>query len=267
MENLKIYCVTNKEINYIEKKNYNFGWVGKEPAPNGYISCRENNDIFDKEKYYSELTFHYWYWKNLLSFETSRWVGFCQKRRYWIKEKFTNNSISIADLKTNLLDFIPETLNNYDAFICEPINVNNVKKIKLLKRGFQSIIKNPSLLFDSSKQSLILHFDMHHGYGNLKKSIEFLDPLDQSDFYYFVKNSTAYNPHIMFISKPSIINSWFSVLFPWLKRCEKHFGFKDLKGYDTQRLYAYLAERYLSFWFQKYTNYRSMPWIFFDMSK
>jgi hypothetical protein len=40
MENLKIYCVTNKEINYIEKKNYNFGWVGKEPAPNGYISCR-----------------------------------------------------------------------------------------------------------------------------------------------------------------------------------------------------------------------------------
>ena len=122
-------------------------------------------------------------------------------------------------------------------------------------------------MINLSKQSLILHFDMHHGYGNLKKSIEFLDPLDQSDFYYFVKNSTAYNPHIMFISKPSIINSWFSVLFPWLKRCEKHFGFKDLKGYDTQRLYAYLAERYLSFWFQKYTNYKSMPWIFFDMSK
>ena len=113
----------------------------------------------------------------------------------------------------------------------------------------------------------MLHFDMHHGHGNLKKSIEFLDPLDQSDFYTFVKNSTAYNPHIMFISKPSIINSWFSALFPWLKRCEKHFGFKDLKGYDTQRLYAYLAERYLSFWFQKYTNYKTMPWIFFEMSK
>ena len=48
MKNLKIYCVTNKKINYLEKKNYNFGWVGKEPVPNGYISCRENNDIFDK---------------------------------------------------------------------------------------------------------------------------------------------------------------------------------------------------------------------------
>ena len=113
----------------------------------------------------------------------------------------------------------------------------------------------------------MLHFDMHHGYGNLKKSIEFLDPLDQSDFYYFVTNSTAYNPHIMFISKPSIINSWFSILFPWLERCEKYFGFEDLKGYDTQRLYAYLAERYLSFWFQKYTNYKTMPWVFFDLKK
>ena len=267
MENLKIYCVTNREINSIDKKNYNFGWVGKEPAPNGYITCRENNDIFYKEKHYSELTFHYWYWKNLLASETSKWVGFCQKRRFWIKEKITTKVISLNDLKTNLLDTIPEKLNNYDSFICEPINVNNVKKIKLFKRGFKSIIKNPSLLFNPSKQSLMLHFDMHHGYGNLKKSIEFLDPLDQSDFYYFVKNSTSYNPHIMFISKPSIINSWFSILFPWLERCEKHFGFKDLKGYDTQRLYAYLAERYLSFWFQKYTNYKSMPWIFFDMSK
>ena len=71
----------------------------------------------------------------------------------------------------------------------------------------------------------------------------------------------------MFISKPSIINSWFSILFPWLERCEKYFGFEDLKGYDTQRLYAYLAERYLSFWFQKYTNYKTMPWVFFDLKK
>ena len=74
MKNLKIYCVTNREINFIEKKNYNFGWVGNKPIPNSYISCRENNDIFYKEKYYSELTFHYWYWKNSLASETSAWV-------------------------------------------------------------------------------------------------------------------------------------------------------------------------------------------------
>ena len=39
---------------------------------------------------------------------------------------------------------------------------------------------------------------------------------------------------------------------------------KVLKGYDTERLYAYLAERYLSFWFTKYTRYREHPWAFID---
>ena len=32
----------------------------------------------------------------------------------------------------------------------------------------------------------------------------------------------------------------------------KNFKFEDLKGYDTTRLYAYLAERYLSFGLKKY---------------
>ena len=58
----------------------------------------------------------------------------------------------------------------------------------------------------------------------------------------------------MFISKINILDKWFSVLFPWLERCEKQFGFKELVGYDQTRLYAYLAERYLSFWFKKYQN-------------
>ena len=40
-----------------------------------------------------------------------------------------------------------------------------------------------------------------------------------------------------------------------------------LKGYDTERLYAYLAERYLSFWFNKYTKVLNWPWVLFDPYK
>jgi hypothetical protein len=29
-------------------------------------------------------------------------------------------------------------------------------------------------------------------------------------------------------------------------------------------LYAYLAERYLSFWFKKYTVYKEHPWVFIE---
>ena len=50
----------------------------------------------------------------------------------------------------------------------------------------------------------------------------------------------------------------------WLSRCENEFGYDKLHGYDTQRLYAYLAERYLSYWFKKYTNYKELPWALIE---
>ena len=155
---------------------------------------------------------------------------------------------------------------DYEVILCEPININNAKKIKMIKRGFKSLIKKPSIFFDANKQSIKFHFDMHHGYGNLDKAIDLLGDDDQKDFRNFVNNNTSFNPHIMFISKPKIIHQWFTKLFQWLENCEKIFGFEELSGYDTQRLYAYLAERYLSYWFKK--NYRvlSWPWLFFDES-
>ena len=88
------------------------------------------------------------------------------------------------------------------------------------------------------------------------------DTDDKNDFNTYVNTSTKFNPHIMFIAKAEIANKWFNKLFPWLERCEKIIGFKNLSGYDTKRLYAYLAERYLSFWFKKYTTYKEHPWIF-----
>jgi hypothetical protein len=100
---------------------------------------------------------------------------------------------------------------------------------------------------------------MHHGYGNLDKAINLLDSSDKDGFKNYVNNSNSFNPHLMFISKPALANKWFSKLFPWLFRCENEFGFKNLSGYDTTRLYAYLAERYLSYWFRKYTNYIEWP--------
>ena len=45
------------------------------------------------------------------------------------------------------------------------------------------------------------------------------------------------------------------------------FGFKDLHGYGTNRLYAYLAERYFSFWFNKYMKVLNWLWVFFIQKK
>ena len=71
----------------------------------------------------------------------------------------------------------------------------------------------------------------------------------------------------MFITKsPKIIDSYFKDVFPWLKKCEKIFGY-DLKGYSKIRMYTFLAERYLSFWFKKYTKYLEWPVVYYDINK
>ena len=136
--------------------------------------------------------------------------------------------------------------------------------MKLIKRGWKSLIKSPSIFFDTKKQNIKLHFDMHHGYGNLEKATHLLPKEDIKDFLIYIENSTMLNPHIMYISKSKILDTWFRTLFNWLSKCEDIFGFENLRGYDTGRLYAYLAERYASFWFKKYTIYKEQSWAFID---
>ena len=86
MNKLKIYCVTDKRLPFLEHSIYELCAVGKHFSSKNYLNANTKKNIFDKEKYYSELTFHYWYWQNLMNLHQDEWVGFCQKRRFWIKK-------------------------------------------------------------------------------------------------------------------------------------------------------------------------------------
>ena len=128
MDKIKFYCVTNKKIDFIEDENYNFGWVGQGKIPDNYLNCNTLENIFYKEKYYSELTFHYWFWKNLLKYEDNdTWIGFCQKRRYWICEG-VNKTIDKKNINQFLFKEI-ENNNNIEALICDPISTYGVKNL------------------------------------------------------------------------------------------------------------------------------------------
>ena len=71
----------------------------------------------------------------------------------------------------------------------------------------------------------------------------------------------------MFICKsPKILNEYYNSIFPWLEKCESKFGF-NLEGYGLKRIYGFLAERYMSFWFKKYTKSTTLPIIFKDISE
>jgi len=263
-KNIKLFCVTDKPLPELENTNLILAGVGKYNFTSKYIDTSTKINIFNKEEYYSELTFHYWYWKNLLNIEDCEWIGFCQKRRFWINKDSVNINLNYQNIDGHLLKEVDKSWENSNSILCDPINIAGAKKIKLIKRGWRNIISNPNLLFGKDKETIKVHFDMHHGYGNLNKAISLLDEKDRREFKKYVETFNIYHPHIMFIARTEVIESWFSTLFPWLERCEEIFGFENLVGYDTKRIYAYLAERYLSFWFKKYAKIKTSPWVFIN---
>ena len=267
INNLKIFNVTNRADSLLDELYCQPAGVGKDKFPDNYLECKSGDNIFHKDPHYAEYVFHYWFWKNQLkNYDENSWIGFCQYRRYWLKEDYDKNiTINRKNLKDNVLNAIPLSWKNYDAVIAKKIYVDNPKFMKIVKRGFRNFIKDPSILFNNQKQTVKLHFDMFHGYGMLDKAIDLMNNNDRDNFREYVNKSRSFNPHHMFITHPKIMNEWFKNVFEWLFRCEEKFGFNSLSGYET-RLYGYLAERYLSYWFNKYTNPIEWEWTFVDMN-
>ena len=89
---------------------------------------------------------------------------------------------------------------------------------------------------------------------------------ERSDFRIFINNQ-SFNKENMFICRSKkIIKEYYNSVFPWLQRCENIFGF-NLNAWHEIRIYAFLAERYLSYWFNKYTIVKEWPIFFYDTNK
>ena len=248
---------TIKRFNYIpvglKNKNFSKEWL------------RDNtkDNISEKNPFYGEYTFYYWYWKNLLEYKReNEWVGFCSYREYWGSNNKKKNDISDLILK----DYQPEW-SGYDSVIGEPISVDNTKFMKVLKYGKLALLRNPKAIFFKKGRTVRWQFDMFHGNGNLDRAIELLSDKDRDDFRYFTRNETSFPRGNMFISNSKkIINDYFENVFDWLNKCEKIFGF-ELEGYGQIRMYTFLAERYLPYWFKKYTKFLEWPVIYNDINK
>ena len=89
---MKIYCITHKPIKKIETLGLVPFGVGKNNFPNNYVIENSGHNIAEKNTSYSETSFHYWYWKNILNLrQQDEWFGMCQYRRYFVKYKYKSN--------------------------------------------------------------------------------------------------------------------------------------------------------------------------------
>ena len=266
MTMLEIYCMSLYNTTYEAIKNLGYIPVGLKNKDFSKEWLRDNTlkNISDKNPYYGEYTFYYWYWKNILNLEDkNKWVGFCSYREYWGNKK----KIKSSNLKDLVLQEPHEDWKNYDTIIGEPIFVGGTKIIKMLKYGKMALFRNPKAILSSKGKTIRWQFDMFHGAGTLDKAIDLLPNKDRDDFRNFTRNENAFARGNMFISRsPQIIDSYFREVFDWLLKCEKIFGF-NLEGYGKIRMYTFLAERFLPFWFKKYSNYLEWPVIYYDIDK
>tara|TARA_B100001057_G_C22593311_1_gene849906 strand:+ start:78 stop:893 length:816 start_codon:yes stop_codon:yes gene_type:complete len=268
MSNLKIFCITINDDHFDKLKQLNYLPVGLGKGIKNDRFFRDNNgeNIANKNSFYGEYTFHYWLWKNKIIEKEKNWIGFCQYRKHWISKRNSQELNTVSELNKILLKKIDNSNDEFESILGNEIYVNQFRFSKFVKKNLTTMLSKPSLIFNKNKRTIKFHFDMMHGKGNLDRAIDYLDKNEQGDFKEFVNSEVSFNPHNMFICKSyKILDKYYSSLFPWLERCEKLFGF-DLDGYGLKRIYGFLAERYMSYWFKKYTKFTTMPILFKDVS-
>ena len=267
MQNLRMYCICihNEILPKVKKLNYIPVGLGDDDFNDEWIRDNSGDHISEKNKFYGEYTFHYWLWKNAINkINTNDWIGFCAYRRFWLNEK--DNQIKNLKFQDKILNKIPKIWSNYQVILGDQIYVDDIKWSKILKYGKISLIRNPKSILKKNR-NIKFHFDMFHGNGNLDKAINVLNENDREDFRNFVNSYKSYNQGNMFICKSKeLIIKYYETIFKWLDECEKIFGF-DLDNYGKIRIYGFLAERFLPFWFKKYSKYLEWPIIFNDLRK
>ena len=85
MKKIKMYCLTTRDedLEMIKSLGYLPVGLGENIKSSGFLRDNSNDNIFKKNDYYGEYTFHYWMWKNYLDKLDEEWIGFCQYRKFW----------------------------------------------------------------------------------------------------------------------------------------------------------------------------------------
>ena len=261
---MKIFCLSIYNNNYeiFKKLNLIPVGLGNEKFDTQWLNDKGTQNISNKNKNFGEYTFHYHLWKNIfINREYNDWIGFCSYRRFWTNGSKVNVQ-SFEDLNNILINRKNSDWEKFDVVLGDPLVFKKIKNSKLIKRNIIEVIKKPSVLF--KKNTLMDQFRIFHGSLFLEKSLKLLSPINRSGFVDFL-NGYELNPYNMFICRNSkILNEFYNEIFPWLFKCEEEFKDLNLKGYDKLRIYGFLAERYMPYWFKKNFNTTTCPITFFE---
>jgi len=248
---MRIFCLSIYNDNYDFFRSLNFIPVGlgTENFDNKWLLDSKGRNISKKNKYLGEYTFHYWLWKNYLPLlQKERWIGFCTYRRFWTLQDCEFDSLKI--FKSNIIIKEPDAWKDSEVILAKKLIIGKIKTSKIIKNfGIKNTILNLNLLF-KEKYNLYEHFMIFHGQYYINEAIKLLPKKEQSDFAEYL-NKFSFNPHNLFICRNvKILKEFYSNIFSWLIKCENKFDMNRLTGYQI-RMLGFLAEHFVSYWFQK----------------
>ena len=152
---LKIFCFSIKKLKLLNKlPSYivPFG-LGDNDYPNNWLNEKTGENILHLNKFYGEATGMYWLWKNYLSnFKENDWIGFCQYRKFFVKNKIDLEDLKFEDLKNNIIKDDEKLDEKFDCILGTQFSVENFKFSKIIKNHFFQFLTNPSLLFLKKKE-------------------------------------------------------------------------------------------------------------------
>ena len=264
---MKTFCISiyNENYSFFKKNDLIPVGLGNNKFDENWMNDKFDNDISIKNENFGEYTFHYKMWKKLLPmYENDRWFGFCTYRRFWINKNLPLPK-NMEELNNSILKEVPADWKEYDCILAEPIVLGKQKLMKLLKHNFKYILKKPSILIN--RCTVKDHFDLNHGSFFLDEAIKLLETNEQNKFLNYL-NCNEFNPHNLFICKNAkLLNSYYTKIFNWLFKCEKIFEKFNLDTYGKKRIYGFLAERYLPYWFKENSKTLDWPYIYFDTNR
>ena len=229
MNKLQIFCSTLNYYNILEKlPSYisPFG-LGDNIFPSNWLNEKKGINIPKLNKYYGEFTGFYWIWKNKIQdLKKEDMIGFCHYRKLWMNDLHTDkNKFTFKSLYSNLLRVNNAILNTVDAIQVQPIT-----------------FKNKNLFSD---------FEEVHKTNALKDCMSFLSIDLKKEFSTHMSGQLLF-PHNMFITRVKHFEEYCAVIFPWLEKCMNYCHEKKICNDYNMRMPAFLAERFTSFWFNRF---------------
>ena len=135
MKNISIFCLTlnPKHEKLIRNLNYLPVGLGDKKFSENCFSDKKGLSISKKNSSYGEYTFHYWIWKNYINKIDTKWVGFCQYRKFFVKKNIRGNHLEFEKLRELVFDKVNENDENFDCILGEKFSVENFKFSKIFK--------------------------------------------------------------------------------------------------------------------------------------